>query len=543
MSKFIVCKKVALVLAVMLVSNCVVAGEYYIALNNESKGPYDIAEIKQLLKNGEITKDSSVWKEGMDDWRKVKDEPELKVLLAKQLLVKVPPPLKPITSPPLDREQKVSDTEIDSSDKTQSEIIQQNRLSNASVIISAPDSIDKWSEEFLEKFGVKAFGESNGKIFLVSSSSTMLKPSDPQYGDALVNAYDKARTSLEEQLVITRFGKMYTNKIKTKFMDRSTNRDEIPIPYANKSMGTAEKLVAYFDKKLDVEDKKLNKELIELGEDPAKLENMPRKVKKVLLRLGFVKDAITKASGSISGLFPIQTVIFQDKTGQTVVGVIGVWSRRTEQIVKDIKLQRESVIKGKGKKVEDLLPKSSVAQQGSIGTRLFYDENGRPGIISYGLASFRPDTGDDYLDEELRQEAKEAAVSHANTFIAFVVNGRMNTKQSRKTGEEVEKFIEKELTPGADNIEKTIKNIIKVTNNALKSSAQISLQGVTTVDRWKYSQGEHKFIGVARVWKFSTLQSIRELSKSTVKKPLIREPKQRYGLERKSNVVNTLDDF
>lgn len=543
MSKFIVCKKVVLVLAIMLVSNCVVAGEYYIALNNKPKGPYDIAEIKQLLKNGEITKDSSVWKEGMDDWGTVKDEPELKVLLAKQLLVKVPPPLKPMTSPPLDREQKVSDTETDFSDKTQSEIIQQNRLSNASVIISASDSIEKWSEEFLKQFGLKAFGERNGKIFLLSSSSTMVAPSDPQYGDALVNAYDKARTFLEEQLVMTRFGRIYTEKMQTKFMDRSTNRGEIPIPFANESMGTAEKIVAYFDKKLDVLDKKLNKELIELGEDPAKLEKMPQKVKKDLMRLGYVKDAIKKASGSVSGLFPIQTVIYQDKKGKTVVGVIGVWSRQTEQIVKDIKLQRASVIKGKGKKVEDLLPKSSVAKEGSIGTRLFYDENGRPGIISYGLASFRPDTGDDYLDEELRHEAKEAAVSHADTFIAFVVNGHMSTKQSRKTGEKVEQFIEKELTPGASDIQKTIKNIIKITNSTAKSSARISLQGVATADRWQYSKGEHKFIGVARVWKFSTLQSIRGLIKSTVKKPLIREPKQGYGLERKSNVVNTLDDF
>ncbi|HIG91005.1 MAG TPA: DUF4339 domain-containing protein, partial [Methylococcaceae bacterium] len=92
MMRKVVCKSL-LILLIMFGGNCVAANGYYIAINNESKGPYSISELKKLMLDGEITKDSLVWKEGIDSWgKKLINEPELKVLLAKQLSVSAPPP-------------------------------------------------------------------------------------------------------------------------------------------------------------------------------------------------------------------------------------------------------------------------------------------------------------------------------------------------------------------------------------------------------------------------------------------------------------------
>jgi membrane protease subunit (stomatin/prohibitin family) len=59
---------------------------YHVAINNESKGPYDIQTIQQLIKEGTITKDTLVWREGLEKWQ------EARSVLAK-LFNTTPPPL------------------------------------------------------------------------------------------------------------------------------------------------------------------------------------------------------------------------------------------------------------------------------------------------------------------------------------------------------------------------------------------------------------------------------------------------------------------
>lgn len=47
--------------------------EYYIAVDGKSTGPFNIEILKQMLLNGTFTKESLVWKKGMDEWKQAKE--------------------------------------------------------------------------------------------------------------------------------------------------------------------------------------------------------------------------------------------------------------------------------------------------------------------------------------------------------------------------------------------------------------------------------------------------------------------------------------
>lgn len=72
--------------------------EYYYLEGKDQKGPYSVEQLAE--KN--LTKETLIWTEGMDNWQKIKDIPQLTQHLKPK---SVPPP------PPSDQE-KVSKTEV-----------------------------------------------------------------------------------------------------------------------------------------------------------------------------------------------------------------------------------------------------------------------------------------------------------------------------------------------------------------------------------------------------------------------------------------------
>jgi len=63
---------------------------YFIALNGQQTGPFDMAALKQKALSGELTKDSLVWKNGMAAWSAAGTVTEISSLFGQ-----VPPPLPP----------------------------------------------------------------------------------------------------------------------------------------------------------------------------------------------------------------------------------------------------------------------------------------------------------------------------------------------------------------------------------------------------------------------------------------------------------------
>jgi len=422
-----------------------------------------------------------------------------------------------------------------------------NNMSSASTIpqLSSSDTIDDWADKSLQSFGISDFGENNGKFFIFAQQSVMLKPTDPQFGDSVINAYDKALMKLQEKYVMIRFGKTTTDKIKSFYSDRSTNAKKLELPRA-KEKGFLSKVMLVLDKQLDVMGAKLDDELVDLGVDRNSISNMTPKMKKDIFRDKFIKNTMRNAQGSIAGLIPIQTSIASDNKGTYTIGVIAVASPKTIQIAKDISLQRKSIIVGKGRDITTLLPTSNKQFLGTFGTRLAYDMSGSPVILSYGMASYLPDSGDDYINDELKSDARSTAIANADAQIAELINGQMNVKSQKKSGEETRKYVERELKQNSDTIEKTIKNIIKITDKTAKSSASAKLQGISTIKKWRYtSPDKHKYVGVVRAWKYSTLEAVSNFNNPTRQLKSQDRDRNYNGSSQmqSSEPINTMNDF
>ena len=65
--------------------------QYHVALGGQSAGPFPMATLKQQAQSGQLTRETLVWKEGMAQWTKAGEVPELASLFSA-----VPPPLPPV---------------------------------------------------------------------------------------------------------------------------------------------------------------------------------------------------------------------------------------------------------------------------------------------------------------------------------------------------------------------------------------------------------------------------------------------------------------
>ncbi|MDR2026357.1 MAG: SPFH domain-containing protein [Prevotellaceae bacterium] len=68
--------------------------QYYVLINNAQQGPYDLSALQQMLQNGQLTRQTYVWKTGMAQWNTAENCADLQSLFGA-----VPPPPPPIINP------------------------------------------------------------------------------------------------------------------------------------------------------------------------------------------------------------------------------------------------------------------------------------------------------------------------------------------------------------------------------------------------------------------------------------------------------------
>lgn len=65
--------------------------QYFIAINGQQSGPYNMAQLQQLVQTGQLTPNTYAWKQGMPGWELAARIPELMSLFGA-----VPPPMPPV---------------------------------------------------------------------------------------------------------------------------------------------------------------------------------------------------------------------------------------------------------------------------------------------------------------------------------------------------------------------------------------------------------------------------------------------------------------
>jgi hypothetical protein len=66
------------------------AAAFFVAINGQQAGPFDLTTIAAKARAGEISQDSLVWKQGMPAWAPASSVPDLAAAFGS-----IPPPLPP----------------------------------------------------------------------------------------------------------------------------------------------------------------------------------------------------------------------------------------------------------------------------------------------------------------------------------------------------------------------------------------------------------------------------------------------------------------
>ncbi|MGN0844005.1 MAG: DUF6844 domain-containing protein [Kiritimatiellia bacterium] len=432
---------------------------------------------------------------------------------------------------------------------SQADVDEQNNLSDPEAVISAADLVEDWKEEAFRQLKVEEGVTPDGKYVVFASAPVALPNTDPQFGDSLASAFDVAMLEGQQRMLMDRFGRLLTEKTRETFRDSSTNAKEIPLETptpAGSADALTDKALRILDKSLSLSEAKLDKELEEYGVPKAEYQAAPVEKKKTLVKNAMIKSTLKTASGEIAGLFPVQTTVKMDKKGNAKVGVILIMSPKSVQVANDIRLQRKSLISGKGAELNaKFVPKSPKQWMGQLGTRLAYDRDGRPAIISYGIGAYVPDGDDDYVNSELKEEARKQAMDNADAQIAEVVAGRMSAQSSRLQGETVERFITREMTPDSSTFEKTAKEMVKQSQSFAKSQAKMDMKGLVTLgSKFVKLPSGQELCYVVRAWTYAGFDAVNAFNRpSTGNRGSVQEKKAGVSADMDGFLVNDIDDF
>jgi membrane protease subunit (stomatin/prohibitin family) len=69
-----------------------VSVQYHVLINNVQQGPYDLSALQQMVRNGQLSRGTFVWKTGMAQWEKADNCADLQILFG---AVPPPPPINP----------------------------------------------------------------------------------------------------------------------------------------------------------------------------------------------------------------------------------------------------------------------------------------------------------------------------------------------------------------------------------------------------------------------------------------------------------------
>lgn len=428
---------------------------------------------------------------------------------------------------------------------TKSEIInandisQQNSLSDASTQDITPKSVEDFFDEFAANHGITYGNTDKGRTFLTGKATTIKGANDAEFAKALSLAYNKALLGLQSEFIRDSFGKISIKTLKSDFSDNSSNAKEFDkLPPESAFSQILEKLSNLAGAKLD--------EMLEkLGVDANK--GISKERKKVLAAEKFIKDTTTKALGQISGLVPIQTVVTKNGANYDV-GVIAVISNKTIQIANDMKNKRNSLIKGKGKSIKELIPQKNEDFLNEFGIRLVYDENAKPVILSYGRWGYVKNSSDDYINSRQKDIAINSAIAQADGAISEFVLTNLSFSENKKFGEEIEHAITQTINSSeTTESEAVLKHIIDKTTSEIKAHSTMSLKGIRTLKRWVATdENGVEHVGVVRFYSYENVKNTDEFINSAKKaeKNSQNSPKnESKDASRTSKMVNNIEDF
>ena len=305
---------------------------------------------------------------------------------------------------------------------------------DAAIAIDADEKVQEAFDEFLEKKraadpSFTAYGEPTAKGVIyyaemepVSSKSAI----DPDFLKKRQMAFARAFQQIRNRYIKYQFrGFLVTSEKGSFLFDGDAYKTQPPKDDTDAVQRLGAKVLALSEAKID-------QELQKNGVDPSKFGTLPAK-RKALSRSIF-RTAAVRSLGSCTGVSVVKTVEGKGTDGQYSIGVIAKYDPEAVVIADCIARKvRPSILPKSGIPVGDLL-KGQLAY--NFGTRLYYDEEGMPALLSFGQWSSNVTPGmDRYERKLLEKSAFIQAEAQANIDMNNFIAGHMTYDEMAKAGE------------------------------------------------------------------------------------------------------------
>lgn len=261
-----------------------------------------------------------------------------------------------------------------------------------------------------------------------------------------------------------------------------------------------EKVVALTEAELDSELKKR-------GIDPAKFGSAAKKRKQLSEKI--LRDGVVQSGGSCAGISTVKTFEGKGTDGAYSIGVIAKYD--PELVVLADCFHRKVVPaclpdKNKGMPVAKLLKSRNMTE--NFGTRLYYDENGMPALLSFGQWSSGVTQGMDRTERKLIEKAAlKQAEAQANIDMNNFIAGSVSYDELAKAADEYTKSVVFGDNGAPVEVKSELSEVINWNSNA---NADDSLAGRTRVyaQTLKHPDTSAMITVVAINWSYTKLAQL-----------------------------------
>lgn len=416
----------------------------------------------------------------------------------------------------------------------------------------------QWVEEFEAKF--KPIGQaSNGIAFFSGQAPVRVSPLDPNFGQELALAYEKAMFDMRADFIMQTYGRMASKSIRDVYENGSSNNNDFdPVELDKAAEQGGGRLDVLLDKALNLVDKTLDNALIEQGVPAEDVQKMSVEQRKTNYKNNFRKEIVKTAFRSMQGLVPVQTRIFSEETSNgpvTIVGVIAVQSEKTRQFAMDIARKRPTAVQGEPKELAEILPDDKTKYLNEIGLRFTYDPSGRPMLVSYGryALSVAPDWKPARVYQST-QNATAIARTLAESSIIEFMNTSVHVSEKTLAGSEEEDLVTKitHFESGKKAGEELQQTALGDTLSSLlkegRSSASGDLRGTTVVKRWDLKDSANDkviHVGAVVTWTYDQLNNANAIDAQGRGQTTQRPAAAGAAVvpDRASKTINKISDF
>ncbi len=525
---------------IILLSTQSFAADYHVLINDQQQGPVSMEQLQQMKNSGSITKDTLIWKNGMAGWEKAEAQEDLQGLFASA----TPPPIPGAVAPPAPPSvpAPLASSTVDKAANPDA-IDPEEINSEVKPIIEAGEQVDKAFTQYANNKKIEFGAKKNGKIYYSAKQQVNADIDSAKYGKARVFAFERALLKIQKEFVVDMYGENTVKKANS-VLEHERSDDEL-FPDKNEINN---KVGEVWAKLVGLTGAKLDKALSDLGVDPDEYKAVPPARREVTFRDNFSKSMITTAMGDLTGLVPIQTFEAKEANGKTVIGVIGMYSKKLKSFSYSVAHKRPPMLmKMGGRALSEIIPSDPADLANEFGIRPAFNENGQLCLISYGQWSHDYKGKNDRKLERRRESASDSALDYANSYITEFIGGRLMMERDAEKKEIVEEARKKDSEGfiADDDVE----DIVEKTMQEIKTKAKADLAGTTTFRKWKYKTKEgHELIGVVRTWTLDALKTAKDVrnwkhqQKSQPQKQTKKSMKVEVGTKAGKDIVD-VDDF